>query len=98
MNPRTTSSYYARQAGNASREAGAARSEASLFRSLVAEYDAILRRAWADGRLPAGIVSDDLIERTRAALAGETQAKPMTVMEAVQAAADRLEREQGARQ
>jgi hypothetical protein len=90
MNPRTTSSYYARQAGNASRELGAARSEANLLRSLLAETDATLRAG--SNR------SDDLIERTRAALSGETQAKPMTVGEAVQAAVDRIAREQADRQ
>jgi len=84
MNPRTTSSYYAREAAAASRERGAAMAEASLFRALLAETDATLR-AGANR-------SDDLIERTRAALAGEAR-RPMTVSEAVQAAADRLESE-----
>jgi len=53
-----------------------------LFRSLLLETDRALRRAWADGRLPSGILSDDLIERTRAALAGETRSRPETIAEA----------------
>jgi hypothetical protein len=64
--------------------------QAHLFRELLAETDAALRQAWAAGRLPAGILSADLIERTRAALAGETKAKPMTVGEAVADAASEL--------
>lgn len=91
MTPRTTSSYYAREAAAATRQRGAALADAERCRSLLAETDAALRAAHAAGKLPAGIISDDLIERTRAALAGES--RPMTVTEAVNAAAARLERE-----
>jgi hypothetical protein len=91
MNPRSSSRYYAHQSAATGRQLGSAISEASLFRSLLAETDAALRAAHAAGKLPAGIISDDLIERTRAALAGES--RPMTVTEAVNAAAARLERE-----
>lgn len=94
MNPRTTSSYYARQSAAAHRELGAARSDAELFRGLLVEHEAALRAAWAF--LPAGVVLNDLLDRTRAALAG--QGKPLTVGQAVQVAADRLEREQQERQ
>lgn len=94
MNPRTTSSYYARQSAAAHRELGAARSDAELFRGLLVEHEAALRAAWAF--LPAGVVLNDLMERTRAALAGER--RPMTQAEAIQIAADRFEREaKGAR-
>ncbi len=55
--------------------------DARLFRALLAEMVAAL---------PPGVVSADLIERTRAALAGETNAKPMTLAEAVDAAVERL--------
>lgn len=67
--------------------------EATLFKALLAETDALLSRAWYDGRLPAGIIPDDLVQRTRAALTGETSMKQMTNAEAVAAAFDRLKAE-----
>lgn len=91
MNPRSSSRYYAHQSAATGRQLGSAISEANLFRGLLAETYIALRAALAAGKLPVGIVSDDLIERTRAALAGES--RPMTVGEAVQAAVARIERE-----
>lgn len=85
MNPRTTSSYYARESASAHRELGAARTEAARYRALLVEADAALR---------TGVVAEDLAERIRLALIGEI--KSMTVAEAIKAAADRLERETGA--
>lgn len=82
--------FNARMAREASEARGNAYAEAQLFRSLLSETDSRLRQAWSAGLLPPGILSDDLIERTRAALAGETKAKPLTVGEAVKAAAEEL--------
>lgn len=64
--------------------------EVWLFRKLLAETDATLRRAYAAGRLPDGVIPADLVERTRAALAGETKPPPVTVDEAIALALQRL--------
>lgn len=82
--------FHARMERDASMRASDALTRAELFRGLLAETDAALRQAWAIGRLPAGIVSDDLIERTRAALDGETKARPITTAEAVEMAVARI--------
>jgi hypothetical protein len=82
--------FHARAAREATYAGADAHAQARLFRGLLAETDAALRQAWAAGRIPAGVLSDDLIERTRAALAGETTAKPLTVTEAIADAASEL--------
>jgi len=81
MNHRTATSYYARQSATAQRELGAVRAEAQLLRDLLSETDSRLRQAWDAGKLPAGILPDDLIERTRAALSGDQSSRQMTVSE-----------------
>ena len=91
MNPRTTTSYYARESARAHRELADARADANRFRALLAETDDRLRQAWRAGRLPDGIIPADLIERTRAALAGEEPGQMSTddvVAEAVKLLAE----------
>jgi hypothetical protein len=88
---RSGHTFYGHEAGRASRELGQALTQANTFRSLLAETDAALRGAWVAGRLPAGIISNDLIERTRAALAGEAVRR-----ETLEESVDRLSKLPGA--
>lgn len=83
-------SYKDRYLREAAWRDGDSAAEAHMFRKLLAEIDATLRRAWADGKLPAGVIPADLVERTRAALAGETKPPPVTVDEAIALALQRL--------
>lgn len=84
--------FHARIEREAFEARGDAIAQARLFRGLLSETDSRLRQAWAAGLLPAGVIPADLIERTRTALAGEVQPKPLTVAEAIAKAADELSR------
>lgn len=85
----TYSSSYANETRRLYVELSRAKAQANLFRGLLSETDSRLRQAWQRQVLPDGVIPADLIERTRAALAGEP-AKALTVSEAIDAAADEL--------